>query len=165
MRYNDIFLEENPFNSYYRNPKRRKRRNTMKNPKMPKNVHQFFQGLDAMDAVSALAGFAGASMLPGLIVKTADTNGKKVGKLLLAAGSTGIVGAAAKSITGSMSGAQAAVAGGLAGTLAQAIGMFTSVTIGNKALASGHATRRIGTSTVVSPSYSREGETVNLITP
>ena len=167
MGYRDILLEENP---YFYNPTRKRskkrRKNpmgTITNPKLPANVNKFFQGVSPMDAVCALGGFAGASMIPGLIVKDTATGGKKVGKLLLAFGSTGVVGMAAKSV-GGMDGARAAVAGGLAGTLAQAIGMFTTIQIGRPSISAG-SHRRIGASTVVSPSYSREGETVSIITP
>ena len=161
MYNSEILLEENP----YRSRRRRSRRNPTGSIAMPKNVKSFFQGVSFMDAGLALGGFAGATMLPGIIVKgPADTTGKKVGKVLLAFGSTGIVGLAAKSV-GGMSGAQAAVAGGLAGALAQSLSAFAGVNIGTRALPVGRPIRRIGNSTVVSPSMTREGETVSMITP
>ena len=131
---------------------------------MPKSMNQFFQGVGAMDALMALGGFAGAIMLPGAVIKVADTTGKKVGKLLLALGSTGVVGLAAKSISG-ISGARAAVAGGMAGSLAQSLAAFTDIQIGRQRLLGPGIKKRIGESRVVSPAFSREGETVSLITP
>lgn len=159
--YSEILLEENPY--MYRNPSRRKRRkNPIANPTAALgSVEDFFQGIKPMDAGCAVAGFAGATMLPGLLVKDANTTGKKVGKLFLALGSAGLVGLAAKSV-GGMSGARAAVAGGMAGALAQAFSGFFGVSIGTPQLG---AIRRIGSSTMASPAYSREGETVSLITP
>jgi len=132
---------------------------------MPKGVGEFFQGVSVMDAGASLAGFAGAVMLPGAIIKVADTTGKKIGKFSLALGSAGIVGLAAKTV-GGMSAARAAVAGGLAGALAQALSSFAGVEIGKGTmLGSSRPIRRLGTSTVVSPSMTRAEETVSLITP
>ena len=124
MGYSEILLEENP---------RRRRRKTRRNPAavmaMPKGLTEFWQGISPVDAGCALGGFAGAIMLPGVIIKDAATRGQKFGKFLLALGSAGIVGLAAKSV-GGVSGARAAVAGGMAGALSQGLAAFTDIEIG-----------------------------------
>ena len=117
---------------------------------------EWTQGVDLMDAGAALGGLAASTMLPGMIVRTADTMGQKIWKLVVCLGATVGAGMVLRNV--SPGAGKMAVAGGLAGTLSQALSMFTNVKIGQPG-------RSIRTSTVVSPSYSREQETVQLITP
>ena len=55
------------------------------------------------------------------------------------------------------------MAGGLAGTLQQALAAFDILKIGQPRRLS--SPRRVGETTLVSPSPTREGETVNVIMP
>jgi len=144
MAYNEILLQENPYR------RRRRRSRSKRNPAavlaMPKGLEDFFQGISPMDAGLALGGFAGSIMLPGVIIKDAVTRGQKFGKVLLALGSAGLVGLAAKSVGGS-SGARAAVAGGMAAALSQALTAFTDIEIGRpgpRMLGRGHPGARPG---------------------
>ena len=175
MGYSEILLEENPYGynprgwygSSRRHSRAAKKGHRRNNPmaKMPTTLKGFYQGVSPMDAAWALGGFAGSAMLPGMIIKDAVTTGQKLGKFVLALGSAGVVGLAGKSF--GRSAGQAAIAGGLAGALAQGLAAFTNIqigTIGNPRPARVNR-RPIGTSTVVSPSFTREGETVSLITP
>lgn len=134
MGYQEILLEENPRGWYGASKAHSRaakkgwgRRNPVSNPRvkagalaMPTSIDQFFAGVSPMDAAWAVGGFAGAIMLPGAIIRVADTTGQRVGKFLLALGSAGVVGLAAKSV-GGVSAARAAVAGGMAGALSQAL--------------------------------------------
>lgn len=130
MRHSEVILMENP-----KRRGRRRSRNPAAAIAMPKTVRSFFQGIKPVDAGSALGGFALATWLPGAVVKDAATTGKKVLKLVVALGSAGMAGMAAKSI-GGMDSARAAVAGGMAGALAQAMASFMGVQIGKSAMAS-----------------------------
>jgi len=127
MGYSEILLQENPYRRKRR--RSRSRRNPAAALAMPKGLAEFWQGISPMDAGLALGGFAGAIMLPGMIIKDAATRGQKFGKFLLALGSAGLVGLAAKSL-GGVSGARAAVAGGMAGALSQGLAAFTDIEIG-----------------------------------
>lgn len=152
MPFSEILLLENPrgrgwYGEPYRHRVAAQRGRRLKNPMtnalaMPKSLKGFYQGVSPMDAGLALGGFAAATMVPGMIVKDVSTTGKKVLKLIVALGMTGVVGMIAKSV-GKDAGAKAAIAGGLAGSLAQALGMFAGVQIGQRAIGRGmsHVTR------------------------
>lgn len=160
-RYNpygfDAFGNMNP---------RRRRRKSRRNPmakalELPRTVREWTQGVDVMDAGAAVGGLAAATMIPGIIVKDPVTIWQKLWKLGVSLGAAFGAGAIGRAVI-SPSAGKAAVIGGVAGTAATAIGMFTGFTIGQpKKL----GTRRIGETTLVSPSPTREGETVNVILP
>lgn len=116
---------------------------------------EWFGGLDMMDMGAALGGLAASTMLPGMIIKTADTTGQKLLKTGVALACA--IGAGFVFRNVSPSAGKYAIAGGVAGALAQALGAFTGIQIGRP--------RSIRTSTIVSPAYSREQENVSLITP
>lgn len=163
-RYNPIGFDQfgNPIEVF--NPRRKKvarrRRNPVQNQLVAARttLREWTQGVDLMDAGAAVAGLAASTMLPGAIIKDVSTTGKKIAKLalaLLAAIGAGAVGRAMVS----PSAGKAAVIGGIAGTVAQALGMFTAIKIGQP------VGRRIGTTTMVSPPFTREGETISVIEP
>jgi len=116
---------------------------------------QWFQGVDLMEAGAALGGLAMSTMLPGMFVKDTVTTTQKW--LKIGASALSAVGAGWIFQNVSPTAGKYAVAGGLAGTLQQALSAFGVITIG--------AQRRLKGSTVVSPSFSREQESVQLITP
>ncbi len=118
---------------------------------------EWFGGLDLMDMGAALGGLAAATMLPGMVIKTTETTGQKLLKTGVAFACA--IGAGFVFRNVSPTAGKYAIAGGVAGALAQALGAFTGITIGRP------SPRRIGTSTMVSPSFSREQESVQLITP
>ena len=84
--------------------------------------------------------------------------GQKLLKLAVSLGAAMAAGALGRSMI-SPSAGKSAIIGGVAGTAAQALGMFTNIKIGNP------APRRFGATTTVSPSFTREGETVSVIEP
>ena len=139
----------------------RKRRG-LRNPiAMPATMREWTQGVDLMDGIAAVGGLAAATMIPGLIVKDTSTTGKKLLKLVVAIGCALGAGALGRSMVSSAVG-RAAILGGVAGVGAQALGAFTSVQIGQpKLLGRG----RIGETTLISPSLTREGERVGIIQP
>ena len=161
----ELMLLENPYMGGFDylgglNPKRRKhRRNPMARAlALPAG---WTQGVGLMDAAAAVAGLAASTMIPGMIVKTADTTGSKVLKLAVSLGAAIAAGMVFKRIAPGSS--KAAVVGGMAGTVATALSMFTGIKIGGPlALPSG---RRIGETTMISPSFTREGERVSMIQP
>lgn len=83
-----------------------------------------------MEAGAALGGLAAATMVPGLVVKTADTTGQKLLKVIVSLGATAAAGYAFKQVNATAG--KMAVAGGLAGTLTQALAMFTNIKIGGQ---------------------------------
>ena len=120
-------------------------------------------GVGLMDAGMGLAGVAVATWLPGQVVKTVTTTGQK----FLSAGASLVaaiaVGYAAKSVV-STEAAKAAVIGGMAGFAAHTITLFSGRALFGGG--SGHSTiRRIGESSIVSNSISRDGERVSVIQP
>lgn len=117
---------------------------------------EWFAGMNFMDMGAALGGLASSTMLPGIFIKTADTTGQKLLKVLVSFACAAGAGFVFRNV--SPAAGKYAVAGGVAGALAQTLGAFTTVQIGRPG-------RSIRTSTVVSPSASREQETVQLITP
>jgi len=152
--------------SYY-NPsrKRRRKRNTggsimRSNPLKALAIpREWSQGIDLTDAGAAVGGLAASTMLPGMLVRVADTTGQKllkIGASLACALGAGYI---AKNI--SPSAGKAAVTGGVAGTVVQALGMFTSIQIGEPKRLS----RRIGEKVMVSPIMTRSDEEVSVIIP
>ena len=89
---------------------------------------QWFGGLDMMDMGAALGGLTASTMLPGMLVRTTDTMGQKIWKAVLAFGCAAGAGFVFQNISPSAS--KYAVAGGIAGALAQTLGAFTGVKIG-----------------------------------
>ena len=141
-----------------RNP----RGGNVKNPNGVRAItKQWFAGLDIMDMGAALGGLASSTMIPGMIVPSAVTMGQKIWKAVLAFGCAAGAGFVFQNV--SSSAGKMAVAGGVAGALAQTIGAFTGVSIGQPRRLS--SSRRLGETTLVSPSPTREGETVNVIMP
>lgn len=161
----NLLLEENPMYEFYANPRRR--RHHRRNPvsKAFSGVRQWTQGVDMTDIAAGTAGFAAAAMLPGIFIKDTTTTMQKWLKVGAAAASAVVVGMLVKRFM-SPSAGKAAVIGGLAGTASQAINLLRPGTIGRQAfLPAGRPVGRTGVSTVVSPSFNREGETVQLIIP
>lgn len=161
-------LYENPYEFY--NPKRKKRhakRNPTLNPLAMTRARQWFQGIELIEVAAGLGGLAAATMIPGVIVPTADTTWKKIAKVGLGAGCAAGAGLVAKSF--GRDAAKAAVIGGLAGTCVQALGAFAGISIGGerKLLGPSRLPSRqgIGAAQVISPAYSRETEQVQIITP
>ena len=166
-----LLLEENPkMYEFYANPRRR-RRHHRRNPAMRLPVvGKWTQGVDMTDVAAGTAGFAASAMLPGMFIKPALgaelTTTQKWLKVSAAAVAAIAVGMLVKRFMSASAG-KAAVIGGLAGTASQMINLLRPGTIasrGPSALLPRPGTR-LGTSTVVSPSYSRESESVSLITP
>ena len=138
---------------------RRRGRRSYRNPIAALGLRQWTQGVSAMDAVAAVGGLAAATMLPGMIIRTPPTTtGGKLVKVLVSLVAAFGAGYVARNL-GQRAG-QAAIIGGLAGTATQALSAFTTVRIG-----SGSIRRAIGEPITVSPSYTREGETVGVLTP
>jgi len=126
-------------------------------------------GFGVTDIAAAAGGLAAATMIPGMIIKPSAgaielNTMQKVLKVVIGVVAAFGAGAAAKSFLTEKAG-QAAAAGGLAGVVAQAVGAFTPYSIGRPALMAGSRVRRFGEATTVSPAYTREGETVQLIQP
>ena len=159
-------LLENPYGRRHR----RHRRNPARALALPGTVREWTQGVDLMDAGCAVGGLAAATMLPAMLIKpsagaTELTMMQKFLKLAASIGAAFGAGAMGKAMISPKAG-KAAVIGGIAGAASQAIGMFTSFKIGDRrTLASPYPGRRIGSSTVVSPSTTRESETVSVIEP
>ena len=125
-----LMLLENP---YYR-PRRKRRGKGRKNPMaralaLPGTFREWTQGVDLMDAGAAVGGLAAATMLPGMLVRDTSTMGRKFMKLLVSLGAAMGAGALGKAMISASAG-KAAIIGGIAGTSAQALGMFTTIKIG-----------------------------------
>ena len=150
----------NPIYFGSRRARRRGRRGS-RNPIAALGLKQWTQGVSAMDAVAAVGGLAAATMLPGMFIRTAPTTtGGKLGKVLVSLVCAFGAGYLARNL-GPRAG-QAAIIGGLAGTATQALSAFTTIKIGS----GGPVIRRaIGEPITVSPSFTREGETVGVLTP
>lgn len=164
----NLLLEENPaMYEFYANPRRRHHKRS-RNPvaRGLTSVRSWTQGVDMMDIAAGTAGFAAAAMLPGIFIKDTTTTMQKWLKIGAAAASAVVVGMLVKRFM-SPSAGKAAVIGGLAGTASQAINLLRPGTIGSRTalLPAGRPMSRTGASTVVSPSFNREGETVQLIIP
>ena len=119
-------------------------------------TREWLQGVDAMDAGAALGGLMASTMIPGMVVRDAATQGQKIWKLIVSLGSAIGAGFIFRNI--SPTAGKMAVAGGLAGSISQVLAMFTNIKIGGPG-------RRIGETNLVSPSPSRSDETVNVIIP
>lgn len=118
---------------------------------------EWLGGMDAMDMGAALGGLAASTMLPGMLIKDTSTTTKKLLKATVAFACAAGAGFVFRNL--SANAGKMAIAGGVAGALAQTLGAFTSINIGTP------GQRMLRGSTVVSPSYSREQESVQLITP
>ena len=168
-----VLLEENPLGGStmyfdeFGNPMRRKRARRRRNPLNSLAgvgaIRGWTQGVDLIDIAAGVGGMAAAAMIPGTVVKTAETGGQKFLKVIVAVGCALGAGFLAKTAI-SPSAGKAAIIGGLAGTGIQVIGMVTGLKLGSPVglLSSG---RRIGFQETISPSFTREGETVQLIQP
>ena len=121
----------------------------------------WMQGVDMTDAAAAGVGLAAATILPELIVKDTSKTSGKILKIVAALGSAVLAGMLLKKWNPGAG--KAAVLGGMAGTVIQAVGAFTPLKIGGGALALPMG--RIGETSKVWQSPSREGETVNMIQP
>ena len=185
----EVLLEENPFNPWYKQPRRHKwaalkgrygrswksHRNPFGgetlNPRRARNpiagaLGGLTQGVDVMDGVAAVAGLAAATMLPGVIIKS--PTGNKFLKVAIAFGAAFGVSMLMRKFVSSKAG-NAAIMGGIAGAGVQLLNTVRPGTIGGE-LGSGPvrfigAGGRIGDARLVSPSMSREGENVSLIQP
>ena len=133
---------------------------------LPPTVRNLFQGIGIQEVVGGLAGLGLAALAPGWFIKNADTTAKKWGKIGVAVGAALATGFIAKQVA-SPSVAKAAIIGGLAGTASQALSTFGIAQIGtpasNRRLLT--AGRNLGAQETVSPSFTREGENVQLIKP
>ena len=149
---------------------RRKRRRARRNPVAALGTMQeWTQGLGWQDAAAATAGLAAASILPSTLIKPgADGQLSTIQKLLrvvIGIGAAVGVGSVGKSMFTARAG-QAAVAGGLAGTAIQALSSFTNLKLaGPTAIRALRPGIRIGEAEMVSPSATREGETIQMIMP
>ena len=123
----ELMLLENPY----------RRRNVMARRKsrrgggalaMPAVAREWFGGMDFMDMGSALGGLAAATMIPGMLVPTAATTMQKLMKVAASFGSAIAAGFVFRNV--SANAGKYAIAGGIAGALAQTIGMFTTIKIG-----------------------------------
>ena len=155
-----IALLENP----YYNPRRRSHR---RNPKgVTASVRQWSQGVTVTDAVAAASGLAAASIIPGMIVKssagtTVLTTTQKLLKLVVSAATAMAAGYIGKTVNPGVG--KAAIIGGFAGTAAMALSSFTSYKVLGTSMALPMG--RFANAIPVSPTPSREGETVSLIQP
>ena len=159
----ELMLLENPY---------RRRGSRRRNPAkagalaLPGTVKEWTQGVDLMDAGCAVGGLAASTMIPGLIIKpsagaTELTTMQKVLKVVVSLGAAIGAGALGKAMISPGAG-KAAIIGGIAGTAAQALGMFTGIKIGQRALGSG---RRLGVTETLSPRFTPEGEQTGIILP
>jgi len=121
-------------------------------------LKKWTQGVSPTDAILVAGGAAGATYLSGMLVR----GDNKLMKLATSFGAAVIIGYGANAMLGSAAG-KAAAMGGFAGVATQAIAMFTGISLGGPRAVSGP--RRIGSASAVSPSMSREGETVSVIQP
>ena len=153
----ELMLMENP----YRRRRRRARRNPAAALAMPKIAREWLGGMDLMEMGAALGGLAASTMLPGMLVKETGTMGQKILKAIASFGSA--IGAGFVFRNVSPSAGKYAIAAGMAGALAQTLGLFTGLKIGQpmRFLPRG----RMGDATLVSPAYSREQESVSVIEP
>ena len=152
---------------------RRRRRNPLNPVAALGNLSNMAQGVDATDALAAVGGLAAATMVPGWLIKPAAgtttlTTMQKLLKVAIAVGSALAAGMAAKSFLSAKAG-KAAVIGGIAGTGVQVVNMVRPATIAQGQLMSPPGFRGysspIRETTTISPSTSREGETVQFIQP
>lgn len=123
----ELMLIENP---YYRSVTHRRKGGKVKSNPTTAMTKNLFQDVGLMEAGAALGGLAAATMVPGLVVKTADTTGQKLLKVIVSLGATAAAGYAFKQVNATAG--KMAVAGGLAGTLTQALAMFTNIKIGGQ---------------------------------
>jgi len=101
----------------------------MKNPIGTRAItKEWLGGMNMTDMGAALGGLASSTMLPGIIIRTADTMGQKLLKAVVAFACAAGAGFVFRNI--SPSAGKMAVAGGVAGALAQTISAFTGITIG-----------------------------------
>lgn len=134
-------------------------------------VNNLTQGVGIEEAASALGGWAAAAMLPGMVVKTADTTTQKWLKIGVAAGAAVGAGMVGRKFLSASAG-KYMIAGGLAGVAAQAIALATGYQIGNQPVYGpvrrampAAPVRRVGVPQTISPATTRSDETVSLITP
>jgi len=175
----EYLIEDNPWDNpwggyggygWYPNPrKKKKRRNPMARTatiKAPRILQPYLQGVNINQVVAAGGGMWLASYVPGRFKPSPVTMSDKFIRFGYGLGSAIAAGLAAKAVGGT-SAAQAAVLGGLGGTFLDTLRMTNLIT--GRGVRRQVGTRppiqRIGTSTVVSPAMTREGETVSLITP
>lgn len=111
----------------------------MKNPvsaiALPKFTKEWFGGMDVMDMGAALGGLAASTMLPGMLMKTPTTTGQKIWKAMVSFAAAIGAGFVLRNV--SASAGKYAVAGGVAGALAQTIGLFSNIKIGDAMQISG----------------------------
>lgn len=149
-----IALLENP---YYRSRRRHRR-----NPRgITAATRQWAQGVTVTDAVAAAAGLAAASLIPSMVIKTMTTTTQKILRIAVSAATAMAAGYVGKMVNASVG--KAAIIGGFAGTAAMALQSFTSYKLTGAPL--GLPPGRMSNAIPVSPSPSREGETVSLIQP
>lgn len=129
---------------------------------------EWTQGIGWQDVTAAALGLAASTTIPNMVVKDRS---KMTGKLLaLVVGFASAVGAGvvARSIFSQKAG-QAAIAGGLAGTTLQGLSSLANIKLGEPGVVS--VARQLGAGygiragEVVSPSRTRDGETVQTIYP
>lgn len=144
---------------------RRKNMSRRRNPALaiPKVLpREWTQGINILDAAGAAGGLAASTMLPGMIVRTADTTGAKIWKLIVSLGAAVGAGLVAKNISPSVG--RAAFTGGAAGVVVQGLGMFTGVSIGDRGRIG--SPKRLSVTTPISPpAAGREGEITSVIEP
>lgn len=124
-------------------------------------TNKYLQGVGTTELLAGAGGLLLADMVPGWIIKTTDTTGKKLAKVGVALIVTAAAGMVAKSV--SPTAGKAAVIGGVAGTALMAANSLTSLRLsGPRALSAGGVTRLGATS--VSPMMSNEPDILTSVT-
>ncbi len=111
---------------------------------MPAFARQWFGGMDLMDMGAALGGLAAATMIPSALVPVAATMTQKLMKLAASFGGAIAAGFVFRNV--SPNAGKFALAGGVAGALAQSLGMFTAIKIGQPIMRAPNVLRRLGES-------------------
>lgn len=167
----EYLIEENPYGYYdnpyrtSRNPRRKTRRNSMKrNPialPMPKMVRPYAQGISFDQIIAGGGAIWASTFIPNRFKPSPVTTVDKLMRFGVSFGTALVAGMIGKAAFGQRAG-QAAVIGGLSGTFLDVLSM-TNVLSRRGVGKIARPTLRAGA--VVSPSASREGETVSIIRP
>mgnify|MGYP001579326577 CR=1 FL=1 len=167
----DLMLEDNPWGMYnprghYKRHKRGARKGLLGGLGGIGGgaaVRTLTGGLTLVEVASAVGGFAAVQVIPALVVKDTTKITGKLLKVAVALGTTLAAGMVIGKAVGGGSG-KAALIGGMTSTGVQIVNVIRPGTIassgGMKMLPRG-----IGDAALVSPAFTREGETVSLIQP
>ena len=115
-----------------------------KNPfALGSTAKEWLQGANAMDIGAAVGGIAMATIVPTMLVRTADTGTQKALRLAASFASAIAAGALGKAMLGSTAG-KAAVLGGMTGFGVQLLATLTGIQIGQRLLGGGNVRRLPG---------------------